>query len=167
MKRYFLLVIFVIFILSLPFVLGMGKKPPKAEKGFQAIDFTLEDLDGNSVSLSSYIGKKIIVLNFFATWCPPCREEIPQLQRFYSFYKSADIEVIAVNLRESKDKVQDFVNANGLTFKVLLDKSGAIGTSYGVRYIPSNFIIDKKGKIVYKGLYTSEDKLKEEISKLL
>jgi cytochrome c-type biogenesis protein len=122
-------------------------------------DFEAIDLDGNKVKLSDYKGK-IIFLNFWATWCPPCREEMPFMQEIYDEYKGQDVVVLAVNstsveLRGGTDsdkaesQTREFIKDKGYTFPVLLDKDDKAWSIYMQRGIPTNYIIDKQGIIRY------------------
>jgi thiol-disulfide isomerase/thioredoxin len=113
----------------------------------EAIDFELEDLDGNTRSLSSFRGK-VVFLNFWATWCGPCRIEMPSMQRVYNELKDEGFEIVAVDLREDKRVVKKFVKEYELTFPVLLDKTGTVGGIYSARSIPTTYIIDRDGFIV-------------------
>lgn len=115
----------------------------------KAMDFRLEDINGDIFSLSEYSGK-VIILNFFATWCAPCRMEMPGFNRIQAEYKD-DVKVIAVNIGgESLSRVRKFADANKLIFTVAID-DGSVGNLYGpIRAIPVTVIIDKKFDIVKK-----------------
>lgn len=115
--------------------------------GVLAPDFTLTDLAGKEVKLTNYRGKKVM-LNFWATWCPPCKAEMPAMEKVYQ-QKSAEIEILAINLDPQND-VSGFVNENKLSFPVLLDKNGAVQQAYSIISIPTTFIIDEKGVIIKK-----------------
>ncbi len=111
-------------------------------------DFYLMDTDGIYTRLSEHKGK-VIFLNFFATWCPPCRNEMPSMQKLYEKMKGSDFEMIAVSVdRGGSERVKDFTNKNGYSFKVLLDNDGSAAKKYSVSSIPATFIIDKRGNIV-------------------
>ncbi len=112
-----------------------------------AVDFELEDLQGRRTALSGYRGK-VVFLNFWATWCPPCRKEMPAMQELYRSLGGTDFEIVAVDLQEEKAEVQRFVKENGLTFPVLLDTTGQAGTTYSVRNIPTTYLIDRKGNLI-------------------
>lgn len=115
--------------------------------GEEAPDFTLEDLDGNKVSLKDYRGK-IVLLNFWATWCPPCREEMPDLDKIYLEQKDEDFVILAVNGGEAKEDVKEFIDDKGYSFPVLLDTAKLdVNFTYNVAFIPTSFMIDKEGKI--------------------
>jgi len=122
-------------------------------KGEVAPDFELTTLDGKEVRLSDYQGKKVI-LNFWATWCPPCRAEMPDMQNY--FEEQADrenVEILAVNLTTEDrgiDKVQSFVREYELTFPVPMDTSGEIGSVYQAVTIPTSYILDTDGRVQNK-----------------
>lgn len=117
----------------------------------EATDFELQTLSGETVKLSDYRGKKVI-LNFWATWCPPCKAEMPHMQKFYEDHGN-DIEIIAVNLT-SRDNgfeaLEKFVRDNGLTFKIPLDVNGVYGDAYEIISIPTTYVVDEKGQIYQK-----------------
>lgn len=110
-------------------------------------DFTLPALSGEKLTLSAYKGK-VVFLNFWATWCPPCRAEMPSMERLYAKMKDKGFEILAVNLQEEPKVVKEFLTKNKLTFPVVLDANGKIGSVYGVRGIPTTYLIDKEGFIV-------------------
>ncbi|ALX49020.1 redoxin domain-containing protein [Lentibacillus amyloliquefaciens] len=121
------------------------------EVGNIAPDFQLETLDGEQVALSDYRGRRVMV-NFWATWCPPCRAEMPDMQ---SFYEDKDVEILAINLtgtESSREGVTDFTNEFGLTFPILMDEDTQVANEYQIQPIPSSFMIDSNGRIQYKAL---------------
>lgn len=121
-------------------------------KGDAAPDFELTTLAGEKVKLSDYKGKKV-VLNFWATWCHPCRAEMPHMQNYYEDHaEEKNVEILAVNLTygDSVDKVEEFVADYGLTFPIPMDEEGDIGEMFEVITIPSSYIIDSSGKIQNK-----------------
>lgn len=129
-----------------------GYKVSPLKVGAAAPDFHLETLDGKQVKLSDYRGKKVI-LNLWATWCPPCRAEMPHMQKFYEKNKDNDIVVLAVNLTSmdnGEEKIKDFVKKYGLTFPIPLDKTGDIGEIYQAYTIPTSYVITPEGKIKQK-----------------
>jgi len=117
------------------------------EKPFEIADFTLRDLSGESHTLSNYSGS-VVFLNFWATWCPPCREEMPSMQSLYERYGDDGLVMLAVNLLESEPEASSFVEHFGYTFPVLLDLDGRAGTTYAVRAIPTTYIINRRGQII-------------------
>ena len=114
------------------------------KEGTASIDFTLSDLSGKKVSLSSFKGK-LVFLNFWATWCPPCRAEMPSMERLYQKLKGQGLVVLGVDLQEDAKSVQKFVEEHKLTFPILLDSDGRVGTTYGARSIPTTYIIGRDG----------------------
>jgi len=128
-------------------------------------DFELESLDGRKVRLSDYRGKNII-LNFWASWCPPCREEMSEFQKIYSENKDK-IVVLGVNLQESKDNAEAFVKKLGITFPILLDPNAQVKDRYNVFTQPVTYFIDENGQIVDKklGPLTAEE-INEKIAKM-
>lgn len=120
------------------------------EEGVQvgdvAPDFEITTLEGGTVKLSDYRGKPVM-LNFWATWCPPCRAEMPAMQQFYEEH---DVTVLAVNLTDTETNptnAADFVNAYDLTFPILMDKEAEVSTLYRIKPIPASFLIDANGRI--------------------
>ena len=109
--------------------------------------FTLDSLTGYKVTVEK--SGKIIVINFWATWCPPCQEEMPDLEIFAQRNKQK-VDFYAVNLHESEEKVKKFMNTNQYTMPVLLDKEGEIGKRFQVTAIPTTVIINKHGMIKYR-----------------
>ncbi|AFM42847.1 Peroxiredoxin [Desulfosporosinus acidiphilus SJ4] len=122
------------------------------EKGNLAPDFELENADGKAIKLSSFRGKKVVV-NFWASWCPPCRLEIPEIEKYYTQNKNTGIEILGVNLttaEKSQATVTSFIKANSITFPVLLDKDGDAAHLYDISSIPASFILDSRGVIQEK-----------------
>lgn len=121
----------------------------RPEKPIPAPDFTLEDLSGKRVSLKDLRGK-VVFLNFWATWCLPCREEMPMMERLYRELKGEGLEVVAVNIKKSKREVQKFFDELGLTFTALLDKDAEVAQEYGAWAIPLTYLVNQKGEFVGK-----------------
>ncbi|MCP3740395.1 peroxiredoxin family protein [Rossellomorea sp. BNER] len=122
----------------------------KIVEGSMAPDFTLTTLDGQTVSLSDYRGKKVII-NFWATWCPPCRAEMPHMQNFYTdSAEMENVEILAVNvtdLDKGEEAINKFVSEYKLTFPILLDKKGDVSGRYQAVAFPTSYIIDTQGKV--------------------
>ena len=119
------------------------------EIGNLAPDFQLTTLDGDEVSLSDFRGKRVLI-NFWATWCPPCRAEMPDIEEFYLNH---DVVVLAVNLTDeepSTQQVQDFVDEFYLSFPILLDETLSVATTYEIHPIPTSFLVDSNGVIQNK-----------------
>lgn len=117
----------------------------------KAIDFKLKDLDGKELSLSDLKGKKVF-LNFWATWCPPCKAEMPQIEQLYQETKDSDLVIVAVEIGEPLDTVKPFIDKNKYNFKVLLDTDQNVATQYGIASIPTSYFIDVDGNIVSKNV---------------
>jgi peroxiredoxin len=144
-----------------------GQFTTPATKAVEAPDFTLQSLDGRTVKLSDYRGK-VVLLNTFATWCPPCRAEMSDLEAYYREHKEDGFVVLAVNDEESASTVANFVQAQGFTFLVLLDPDGKVLNRYGVHGLPTSFFIDRKGMV--RGVWSgqlSPARLKEMVDPLL
>jgi peroxiredoxin len=119
---------------------------PAPVVGAPAPDFTLNDLASQPVTLSGLQGQ-VVLINFWATWCGPCRIEMPAIQRRYEALKDQGFTVLAVNLDEPITEVSAFVNEYGLTFPVLLDPGAKVNDLYRVRGYPTSFVVDREGFI--------------------
>jgi len=118
------------------------------EVGMQAPDFTLQNMNEQEVSLSDYKGKKVF-LNFWASWCPPCRQEMPDMQKLHEEY-GEELVILAVNIGEGKSTAANFMMQNDLNFPVLLDTDKSTAQDYLVRGIPSSYFLDEDGIIINK-----------------
>lgn len=114
--------------------------------GNKAIDFELKNLAGETVRLSDYKGKTV-VLNFFASWCPPCQVEMPHINRVYETMKDQDVVIIGVNLtqQDNMDDLKKLLEENSITFPIVLDEKSVVATSYAIRSIPVNVVINAEG----------------------
>jgi peroxiredoxin len=121
---------------------------PAPQQGFLAPDFELETSAGETVKLSDLRGQAVLV-NLWATWCPPCREEMQTIEKVYQEYKSQNFTVLAVNMTYQDDltAVTPFVAEQVLTFPILLDKTGAVANAYQLRSLPSSYFIRTDGTI--------------------
>ncbi|MGM0867513.1 MAG: thiol-disulfide oxidoreductase ResA [Bacillota bacterium] len=115
--------------------------------GDQAPDFQLETLEGETVKLSDFKGQGVL-LNFWATYCPPCKEEMPYMQNQYEEFKDKGVTILAIDVGEPKVTVDKFAKRYGLTFPILLDQNQEVLDSYGVGPIPVTFLIDEDGKVI-------------------
>jgi len=120
--------------------------PPAPRIGRLAPDFTITEADKSTSKLSDYRGK-IVVLNFWASWCGPCKLEIPDLEAFYKEYKDQGVVVLAVGWRDTPSALSKFASDRGLTFKILADVGDGVGNKYGLTGVPTTFFIDKTGVI--------------------
>jgi thiol-disulfide isomerase/thioredoxin len=114
----------------------------------QSKDFTLKTPEGRSLTLSGLKGK-VVFLNFWATWCGPCRVEMPGMEALYRRYREEGLEFVAVDIMEKDTQVRDFLKSNNYSFPVLLDSSGSVSNSYGIQAVPSTYILDRDGKIIF------------------
>jgi cytochrome c biogenesis protein CcmG, thiol:disulfide interchange protein DsbE len=125
---------------------------PAPQANHPAPDFGLSSLDGSTVRLSDLKGQ-VALINVWATWCPPCRAEMPTIQAAYEQYADQGFTVLAVNLREDPRAVAAFMRQYGLTFPALLDLDGKVSVDYRATVLPSSFFVDRRGVIraVYRG----------------
>jgi peroxiredoxin len=118
----------------------------QARKPF-AVDFTLPDLQGNAVRLSDLRGQ-VVLLNFWATWCPPCRAEMPSMHALYQEYREKGLEILAISSDvRGKEIVAPFIARLGLTFPVLLDPRNVVGSQLWVQGLPTSYVLDKQGRV--------------------
>ena len=116
-----------------------------------APDFNLVDSDGNQHRLSDYRGR-VVIINFWATWCPPCREEMPAMQRAWSQLQQDNIAMLAVNVGEDEDTVFTFTANYPVEFPLLLDRDSSVIQAWPVRGLPTTFVVDPRGNIVYRAI---------------
>ena len=152
-RERYILVMALVAILGLSWIVAArvpaGTKRHVAQvpkPGFLAPDFTLESLDGEQITLSQYRGHPVII-NFWATWCPPCRSEMPAIVQEYERYKGRGLVVLAVDNGEDPEKVVPFREAYRMTFPVLLDKAMRVAEMYHIRALPTTFFIAPDGTI--------------------
>lgn len=146
-------------------VLGMGERPPV--EGMPAAEFTLTDLNGQTKSLSDYRGK-IVLLNFWATWCKPCTTEMPAMQTTYDRLRDKGFVVLAVNELEDDEKVRAHIREYKHTFPVLMDRENRVANLYGVYGLPVSVFIDEAGTVrsYIKGGLLTEQKIEDELAKI-
>ncbi len=141
-----ILILLTAMVLAITLAAGCAKSV--SEEGITAPDFQLKSLDGPTITLSSLRGRPV-VLNFWATWCGPCRYEMPFLQQLFSDpkWQARGLVILAVNLQESEAMVREFMTENALSFTVLLDATGEASRLYNIASIPTTYVIDKDGII--------------------
>lgn len=141
----------------------------KPIEGFPAPNFSLPDLAGKSIDLKKITASsKVTLINFWATWCAPCRAEIPDFVKLYNRNSSKGLTILAVNLKDQPSAIKKFAAKAKMKFTILVDSSGKVGELYQIFSIPSTFIIDQKGTIrsVIKGA-TNLRVLEERVKPLL
>lgn len=159
-----------IFSSSVPADATTGGLTPSPRVGFAAPDFTLDLLGGGQVTLSGLRGQ-VVLVNLWASWCPPCREEMPTLQRVYEAHRARGVEILAVNttFQDTEANAAAFARSFGLTFPIPLDRTGEVSRSYLLRALPTTFFIDRQGVIrqVVIGGPMSETTIRTGIEELL
>ena len=165
-----LLIITLALLVPVLVITGCAGNPGSkaATVGQPAPDFTLSDLDGNSVSLTDFAGKPVLV-NFWNTGCPPCREEMPYLQQVYDENIGTELVMLTINIAESADTVKDFFQDRNLSLPVLLDSDTAVTRRYDIQGIPTTFFIDKEGIIRVKviGAFPGKSAIDSRMSEIM
>jgi peroxiredoxin len=148
----------VVVLLWGPFVLGPGSAEETNQEADRlgilspadkavAPDFTLEDPSGTPVSLRDFRGK-IVFVNFWATWCVPCRAEMPAMEQLYQEFRGQGLVVAAVNFQDGPEPARAFGKELHLTFPIALDRKGTVASAYGVRGLPTTYLIDREGHLI-------------------
>lgn len=114
--------------------------------GSEAPDFELVDLNGKTHRLSDYKGQGV-VLNFWGTWCEPCKKEMPALDKMYNVYKDKGVQILAVNIAQSDFEVKNFVKNYDLSFPVVIDKTKSVMDAYNINPLPTTYLINPEGKV--------------------
>lgn len=173
MKKFLL----ILFGLSILFISCKNLEQQKIEKQkieqqertseLTAPDFSLSLINGGTLKLSEYFGK-VIILDFWATWCPPCRAEIPDFISLYNEYKDRGLVIIGISVDDSIEPVKKFIQQNNVNYPVVMGNSKVIQDYGGITGIPTTFIIDKKGNIVEKFVgYRPKEVFEKSIKRLL
>jgi len=136
--------------------------------GNTAPDFQLQSLTGQTFSLENLRGKPVLI-NFWATWCPPCRGEMPYIQEIYEEWSGNGLVVMAINIGESSSTAEGFMQSNGLSFTVLLDTRQNVAEMYNISGIPTTLFIDKDGIIQDKviGAFPNKTQIENRLSKIM
>ncbi len=127
------------------------------------VEIALKNVNGRDVRLSDFRGK-IVFLNFWTTWCPTCRIEMPSMEKLHQKFKDKDFALVSINLQESASQVKAFFKDYQLTFTALLDSDGEVGIRFRINAIPTTFILDKKGQIIAKAVGPREWDSKKSIA---
>lgn len=139
------------------------------DAGAKAPEIGLKDLSGKTVDLASLAGK-VVILDFWATWCAPCREEMPELQKFYKKYNAKGLEIVGISVDKGPDGIKDFISKLKVTFPIAHDAGHKVADKYSPPRMPSSYIIDRKGVVRYvHGGYRAGDAavFEKEIQELL
>ena len=147
---------------------GPGEAVPQGiNQGSRARDFAFESLDGSKVSLSDYEGN-VVLVNLWATWCSPCRAEIPDLEAAYQKYQYEGFVILGVNVEEPRETVAPFVQEFGMSYPILLDKSGELMKIYRAQGLPMSFIVDAEGVIQKRHMgFLTGDQLESYLADLI
>ncbi|RMF47033.1 MAG: TlpA family protein disulfide reductase [Deltaproteobacteria bacterium] len=148
------LLLALVFLLLMPALCLAGASRPERAPGGAALvggpapDFSLKATDGRTIRLSDLRGK-VVLVNFWATWCPPCKQEMPSMERLYARLRNQGLEILAVNIEADGDEVlPEFLRQHPHTFPVLMDLEGEVQQTYGVFRFPETFVVDKAGRVV-------------------
>lgn len=138
-------------LLSLALAVGPAVAEPTQDEwpgpGFPAPDFELPDFRGKPVRLAALRGEKVVFLNFWASWCPACRQEMPTMEKLYRRFGSRGLEIVAVSVDRNRADAARFAEKHGITFPVLLDPDSEVAGEYRVGFIPTHYFIDRRGVI--------------------
>lgn len=155
MKKYFGL----FFLFSL--ILTISSARAFSAEAMPAPDFKLSDLNNRSFKLSGYKGKQPVIMLFWTSWCPYCRDELKIINQMNEELKKDKTEVLGINVGESLPKIYKFIKSYNLTYPVLLDQDGSVSRSYGIFGIPTYVIVDDKGIIRFQNNYFPKDEYKK------
>lgn len=159
-KKIFLTILSLILTQSFLF----AASPSQIKSGESAVNFNLWDLENEKISLAEFRGKPVILF-FWTSWCPFCREELKQLNLNYRELSENNVEVLAININEPVEKIQRFIRRYPFSGKILLDKDATVARGYGILGVPTYIFIDKEGRFVSYSHYFSPEKYKGIIAK--
>jgi peroxiredoxin len=164
--KFAVLALTVTLVVTSRLVWAMGSRVPTV--GTAAEDFRLVDLDGKSQSLSQYRGK-VVLVNFWATWCKPCTTEMPAMQTTYDKLREKGFVVLAINELEDEAKVREHIKQHGHTFPVLMDRDNKVANQFGVFGLPVSVFIDEKGVVreYIKGGLLTEQVILDTVARIL
>ncbi|WP_066060854.1 thiol-disulfide oxidoreductase ResA [Neobacillus soli] len=170
-KRRLIIRTIILFILGAAVAYTLYENLTKDNKqkvavGEAAPDFALVDMQGNKHRLSEYKGQGVF-LNFWGTWCPPCKKEMPYINNQYHQFKDKGVQLMSVDIQESPLAVSQFADRLKLDFPIMIDTDKEVMNTYGIDLLPATFLIDKNGKVLkYHTGELSEDKIREFMEKI-
>lgn len=144
---------------------GCGDDVPKLAQGRPTPSFTLEDLDGRTISFPADLDGRLVAIRFWADWCPFCEGEMRAIEPVYRAYDGRGLRILAVNVRQDRETAAAFVGPLGISYRVLLDRDGAVARAYGVTGLPTTFIVDQQGRLVARILGESTAEVFEQLIK--
>jgi peroxiredoxin len=139
-------IVLLLLVSAVVYTIAMRDKVKVLAVGDIAPDFELVDLDGNKHRLSDYRGEGVF-LNFWGTWCGPCKKEMPYMEKLHNEFEGRGVNILAINIKESDLKVETFRDQYGLTFPIAIDKTGSVKEAYNIIPLPATFLINKDGRI--------------------
>ncbi len=139
MKKRLIITLATVFLMSFMATGVLSAENPKAP------DFTLQDMNGKSVSLNSFLGKNVL-LYFTTTWCPYCKRDVPELKEMHQKYKGR-LEILAIDMNESKAKVSSYIKKYQIPYTTLLDSEGSVAVDYSIRGVPTKILVGKDGRV--------------------
>ncbi|TDY02822.1 TlpA family protein disulfide reductase [Thiohalophilus thiocyanatoxydans] len=145
-KPFPFLLTLVLLVTSAPLA---AERPPLINDPAPAPSFTLEDMDGKTYKLEDYKGQ-VVVVNFWASWCPPCREEMPSMERAWKQLQEEDIAMLAINVGEDADTIFTFTADYPVSFPLPMDQDSTVINEWPIQGLPTTFVLDKQGRIVYR-----------------
>jgi len=167
MKKFKNMLLLVLFMGVVSSQGVIGQESLHEVKGHPAaVAFSLLDIDDNTHSLAAYKGK-VVIVNFWATWCPPCRFELPAMEKAYQKLKTEDVIMLGINVGEDADTIFSFTADYPVTFPLLMDRDSKVTQAYPVIGLPTTFVIDPNGKIIYRAVGTREWDERSLIKKVL
>jgi len=160
--------LWLFFLFQTTFLIAAQPIFPPVAKPFSAYNFNVKDIDGTQYKLSDYRGK-VVVLNFWATWCPPCREEMPSMNRAHHKLENDNIIILAINVGEDEDTIFEFTGNYPVDFPLLMDQTGNVIKRYPVMGLPTTYIINPAGLVTHRtvgGRAWDDDTLLNELRRM-